>query len=94
MTPEKFRQWIVILFALSILTVWLSMGLRICKWREHPAWRAEGQGAAMTQRMPARTMLPAMPRPAMTPRKSVAPAPAKAEQQKPVIPAKTQEPAK
>ncbi|NQT22175.1 MAG: hypothetical protein HQ579_01915 [Candidatus Omnitrophica bacterium] len=25
MTPEKFRQWIVILFAVSILTVWMSL---------------------------------------------------------------------
>ena len=30
MTPERFRQWIVILFAISIITVWTEMGLRYC----------------------------------------------------------------
>ena len=32
MTPEKFRQWIVVLFALSIATVWFMIGMKIYKW--------------------------------------------------------------
>ena len=32
MTPEKFRQWIVILIGVFILTVWVAMGMKMQKW--------------------------------------------------------------
>jgi hypothetical protein len=35
MTPEKFRLWIVILLATMLVTVWLGMGLKLCKRSRH-----------------------------------------------------------
>ena len=35
MTPEKFRQWIVIIFAALLVTMWLGMGLKICKYSKY-----------------------------------------------------------
>jgi|GEM_PF-3998996 len=36
MTPEKFRQWIVILFAALIVTMWVGFGMRLCGVHRYP----------------------------------------------------------
>ena len=55
MTPEKFRQWIVILFAVSILTVWVGMGLKLSLFKKHGvAW----QKTEMERQMPTRRARP------------------------------------
>ncbi|OGW76047.1 MAG: hypothetical protein A2Z72_07735 [Omnitrophica bacterium RBG_13_46_9] len=49
MTPEKFRQWIVILIAVSIVTVWVNMGLSLYKMKTFgPVWKTQG----MVKQMP------------------------------------------
>ena len=42
MTEEKFRQWIVILFALFILTMWAGIILKVTKKDMHPAMQSSG----------------------------------------------------
>ena len=49
MTPEKFRQWIVILFALSILTVWVAIGVKMSKWDKYGAMSQKNR---MMRQMP------------------------------------------
>ncbi len=52
MTPEKFRQWIVILFAALIVTMWVGMATKICRVPKYGDTGA--RRGAMTRRMPRR----------------------------------------
>jgi len=55
MTPEKFREWIVILFAVLIVTIWVGMATRLCKVGKYSdASDAGTKRGAMTRRMPRR----------------------------------------
>jgi len=49
MTPEKFRQWIVILFAALIVTMWIGLGMRMCRM---PRYSMPTQRAGVRSRMP------------------------------------------
>ena len=51
MTPEKFRQWIVILLAASLLTVWAGMGMQLYGINKY---RVLTPGSAMARQMPGR----------------------------------------
>jgi len=35
MSPDKFRLWIVILIGAAILTMWASIGMKMCKYSKH-----------------------------------------------------------
>ena len=67
MSEEKFRQWIIILFALFILTMWAGIILKINKKDIYPAMRERNMmrqypNMPMNQRM----MQPTMRRPLAT----------------------------
>ena len=57
MTPEKFREWIIILFAVLIVTIWVGMATRLCKVGKYSdaATRRGAMTRQMPRRMPTRT---------------------------------------
>lgn len=70
MTPEKFRQWIVILFAVSIATIWVAMGIKLCKWNKYCMM---GQKGGIAEQMPGRMPRHAAPTRAPMPTRRAAP---------------------
>ena len=56
MTVEKFRQWVVILFVVSIVTVWVGMGIKACRIG---GYHSEKEQSSMARKqMPRRGTIP------------------------------------
>ena len=54
MTPEKFRQWIVILLAAFLVTLWVGLGMKLCRMSKYCAIAREG---AMRRQWPGRVKM-------------------------------------
>ncbi|MGB2706426.1 MAG: hypothetical protein WBC74_06195 [Candidatus Omnitrophota bacterium] len=75
MTPEKFRQWIVILFAALIVTMWVGFGIKLCRAPRYPMpTQRAGVRSQMPGRMPRRATMPTRRMPTRKPAPATKPA--------------------